>query len=67
MTIDNDEANEPTHDKDLDRESQQPDAQDKDTMERVDKQDVTEETTGQENPTGSATATIDKRADVQPK
>lgn len=67
MTIDNDEANEPTHDKDLDRSSQKPDDQNMDTAERVEKQDVTKETTGEENPTGSASATIDKRADVQPK
>jgi hypothetical protein len=65
VTIDNDQANEPTHEKDLDRDSQKPDAQDKDTAERVEKQDVTKETTGSENPSGSASSTVTKTADVR--
>ena len=44
------------HDEELDAESQQPDEQDKTTMERVDKQKVE-----------TKTVTPDKRGDVQPK
>lgn len=48
------------HDQDLRRDSQQPDAQDKTTTERIEKQDVTEETTSRDP------VTPNKTADVRP-